>query len=130
VTLMVSLVTPEREIWSGNARRLIAKTLEGDIGILAGHAPVFGVLAAGSLVRILTTDGEEVSAAVSAGFLSVADDRVAVLARHSQLGTEVDVPAVQSELESLLEESGPPGAGEPVGVAYARALLRAAGQSA
>ncbi len=129
MTLLVSLVTPEREIWSGNARRLIAKTLDGDIGILAGHAPVFGVLATGSLVRILAADGDEVSAAVSSGFLSVADDRVAVLAQQAQLGSEVDAQAVQSELESLLAESGPPGAGEPAGVAYARALLRAAGQS-
>jgi F-type H+-transporting ATPase subunit epsilon len=128
VTLMVSLVTPERELWSGNARLVIAKTLDGDIGVLTGHAPVFGVLASGSLVRILDDSDDEVSAAVSAGFLAVADDRVSVLAQQAQLGSEVDVPAVRSELDSLLAESGPPGTEEPAGVGYARALLRAAGQ--
>ena len=60
MTLLVALVTPEREIWSGNAGRVIAKTLEGDIGILTGHAPVLGVLGAGSLVRILDSEGNEV----------------------------------------------------------------------
>ena len=130
MTFSVALVTPEREIWSGNANRLVAKTLDGDIGILTGHAPVFGVLAPGSLVRVLDADGNEVSAAVAAGFLSVADDRVSVLAQQAQLGSEVDVGAVKSELDSLLEEPGPPGAEEAPGVAYARALLRAAGESA
>jgi len=129
VTLSVALVTPEREIWSGTARRLIAKTLDGDIGILTGHAPVFGVLAPGSLVRILDAEGNEARAAVSAGFLSVSDDQVSVLAQQAQLGDEVDVQALESELNSLVGESGPPGDEEQARIAYAQALLRAAGQS-
>ncbi len=132
MTLLVALVTPEREIWSGNAGRVIAKTLDGDIGILAGHAPVLGVLWPGTLVRILDTDGDEVIAAVTGGFFSVADDRVSVLAAQAELGSQVDVQAVRSELDRLLAESGTTpstAAAEPSGVVYARALLRAAGQS-
>jgi len=131
VTLLVALVTPEREIWSGNASRVIAKTLEGDIGILTGHAPVLGVLVAGSLVRILDEDGSETIVAVSGGFLSVADDRVSVLVDQAGIGSEVDVPAVRSELDRLLAEPGAAStaAEEPPGAVYARALLRAAGQS-
>jgi len=130
VTLFVALVTPEREIWSGNASRVIAKTLEGDIGILTGHAPVLGVLVAGSLVRILGAEGEDVTVAVVGGFLSVADDRVSVLTTQAELGGNVDVQAVRSELDRLLAESGSgsTAAAEPPGVEYARALLRAAGQ--
>jgi F-type H+-transporting ATPase subunit epsilon len=130
VTLLVTLVTPEQEIWSGNASRVIAKTLDGDIGILTGHAPVLGVLAAGSLVRILDSDGDNVVAAVTGGFLSVADDRISVLAAQAELGGNVDVHAVRSELDRLLAESGTESSatGEPSGVEYARALLRAAGQ--
>jgi F-type H+-transporting ATPase subunit epsilon len=129
---MVALVTPEREVWSGNASWLIAKTLEGDIGILTGHAPVLGVLAPGSLVRIMGADGNEAAVAVTGGFLSVADDRVSVLAAQAEIGSEVDVQAVRSELERLLAESGgapSTAAAEPPGIGYARALLRAAGQS-
>jgi len=131
VTLLVALVTPEREVWSGSANWVIAKTLEGDIGILTGRAPVLGVLAPASLVRIMDTDGKESAFAVSSGFLSVADDRVSVLAAQAEIGAEVDVQAARSELERLLAESGDapaPSAAEPPGVGYARALLRAAGQ--
>ena len=132
MTLLVAMVTPEREVWSGNADRVIAKTVEGDIGILTGHAPVLGVIAPASLVRIMDTGGNEVTLAVTGGFLAVADDRISVLAAQADIGSEVDVQAVRSELERLLAESGDApsaAAAEPPGVGYARALLRAAGQS-
>ena len=90
MTLHVALVVPDRELWSGEARTVIAKTTEGDIGVLTGHSPVFGILAEGSLVEILT-DETSVKAAVSGGFLSVADDQVSILAAQAQLGEEVDV---------------------------------------
>ena len=54
MTLHVALVVPDRELWSGEADTVIAKTTEGDIGILTGHSPVFGILAEGSLVEILS----------------------------------------------------------------------------
>ncbi len=90
----VALVVPDRELWSGEARTVIAKTTEGDIGVLSGHAPVFGILAEGSLVEILSDDAEPVRAAVSGGFLSVANDKVSILAAHAQLGDEVDACAI------------------------------------
>ena len=64
MTLHVALVIPDRELWSGEARTVIAKTTEGDIGVLTGHSPVFGVLAEGSLVEVLTEESS-VKAAVS-----------------------------------------------------------------
>ena len=84
MTLRVALVVPDRELWSGEARTVIAKTTEGDIGVLSGHSPVFGILAEGSLVEILT-EGTAVRAAVSGGFLSVADDQVSILAERALL---------------------------------------------
>ena len=95
---------PEGEIWAGDAQRVIAKTLDGDIGVLTGHTPVLGILAEGSVVRILPEDGQgaggEMLAAVGGGFLSVADDRVSVLARQAQLGTEVDRAGAQAALDA------------------------------
>jgi F-type H+-transporting ATPase subunit epsilon len=131
VTLLVALVSPEREIWSGNAEMVIAKTLDGDIGILTGHESVLGVLAPGSLVRVIGAESGDVRAAVSGGFLAVADDRVSVLARQAELGSEVDVQAVQAELHRLLAEprtTQGTATEEESDVAYARSLLRAAGQ--
>jgi len=95
--------------------------------VLTGHSPVFGILAEGSLVEIITEDSS-VYAAVSGGFLSVADDRVAVLAEHAVLGREVDKQEVQRELEALLSRSS--GAEEPAEAKYARAQLRAAADQA
>ena len=53
MTLNVRLVVPEGEIWAGAAEEVIAKTLDGDIGLLTGHSPVIGILAPASIVRIL-----------------------------------------------------------------------------
>jgi F-type H+-transporting ATPase subunit epsilon len=134
VTLRVSLVVPDGEVWSGRARMVIAKTTrEGDIGILTGHPPVLGLLAEASLVRILDPEDEggessggRVVAAVSEGFLSVADDRVSVLARQAQLGSQVDTAAAESVISGA--EPPQPGQPEPAEVRYSRALLRAAGE--
>jgi F-type H+-transporting ATPase subunit epsilon len=129
VTLHVALVVPDRELWSGEATIVIAKTTEGDIGVLTGHSPVFGVLAEGSPVEIQGEDGSTVRAAVSGGFLSVANDQVSVLAQQAQLDGEVDADAARRDLDAALSEAGP-GADEPAEAKYARALLRAAGTQA
>ena len=134
MALYVELVAPDREIWSGEARVLVAKTLDGDIGVMTGHAPVIGLLAAGSVVEIIGTgagegSGDRVTAAVTGGFLSVADNRASVLAQQAQLGTEVDVPQVRADLDQELSAAGP-GGEEPAEARYARALLRAAGEQA
>ena len=125
MSLRVALVVPDRELWSGQASTVIVKTTEGDIGVLTGHSPVFGILAEGSIAEIL---GEEstVRAAVSGGFLSVADDQVSILAAQAQLGGEVDVEQARQELAAALAEAMP-GAEDSPEVRYAKARLRAAG---
>ena len=133
MTLQVEVVIADRELWAGEANMVIAKTLEGDIGILTGHPPVLGILAEGSIVRILDPDGPsdgaeagaEVPAAVSGGFLSVADDRISILAVDAQLGSEVDSSAARSALDE-----GASADEESTEVKYARAQLRAAGEQA
>ena len=128
MTVHAALVVPDRELWSGEARIVIAKTTEGDIGVLAGHSPVFGVLTEASVVEILTEDAE-VRVAVSGGFLSVADDRVSILAAQAQLGGEVNVEEARQELATALAEATP-GTEESATVKYVRARLRAAGDQA
>ena len=125
MTLRVALVVPDRELWSGEASIVIAKTMEGDIGVLTGHSPVFGILAEASVVRIQNEDSD-VRAAVSGGFLSVADDQVSILAAQAQLGAEVDIEEARRELATALAEATP-GAEDSPAVRYARARLRAAG---
>jgi F-type H+-transporting ATPase subunit epsilon len=125
MTLQVELVVPDGEVWSGTAQMVIAKTLDGDIGVLTGHAPVLGILVEGSVVRIRPDEGgEEISAAVSSGFFSIADDRVSVLVRQARLSSDIDRAAVQSALDEALGESGQEESAE---VRYYRAQLVAAG---
>jgi F-type H+-transporting ATPase subunit epsilon len=139
VTLQVKLVVPEGEVWTGQADRIVAKTLDGEIGILTGHTPVLGILTPGSVVRIMPAEaaaGGWVQAAVGSGFLSVAADRVSVLARDAILGADVDKASVRAELETAVGEaqSASPGQGssgpsaESARANYLRAQLRAAGE--
>jgi F-type H+-transporting ATPase subunit epsilon len=86
--LDVTVVSADSQIWSGKAKQIIARTLVGEIGILAGHEPVLAILAKGD-VRITTTDGELVTAHADDGFLSVEHDTVTVVARDAELVSKV-----------------------------------------
>jgi F-type H+-transporting ATPase subunit epsilon len=130
VTLRVALVVPDRELWSGTASLVIAKTTEGDIGVLTGHSPVFGILAEGSVAEIVPEEASgqpRVKAAISGGFLSVADDQVSILAALAVLAEDIDIEEARRELAAALAE-GRSGAEDSPAVRYARARLRAAGQ--
>ena len=136
MTLHVELLLPDRSLWSGEAGLVIAKTLDGDIGVQSGHSPVFGILSPGSLVRIREVPGNDdlgdvVRAAVRDGFLSVTADRVSILASSGQLASEIDVATARSELDEATAEAGSGSAAdESPEVRYARARLRAAGEQA
>jgi F-type H+-transporting ATPase subunit epsilon len=120
--LHVEVVSPERQVWAGEAEQVVAKTLEGEIGILPNHVPVLSSLVDGSVVRIKTGDGE-VAAAIGSGFLSVTAERVAVLA---ELGYEVDTAAARQDLDRAAASAGDDPAAA-VAERRARARLRAAG---
>jgi len=82
--LQVTLVSAEEEVWSGEASLVIAKTVEGEIGFMAGHEPVLAILAEGR-VRITRTDGEKVEADAKDGFISVESDTVTIVAGQAAL---------------------------------------------
>lgn len=78
MALTVALVSPAQQVWSGEATFISARTTEGDLGVLPGHAPLFGVLVDGA-VSIKGVDGSVKEFNVSGGFLSVSNDRVSIL---------------------------------------------------
>ncbi|MEO9325523.1 F0F1 ATP synthase subunit epsilon [Nocardioides sp. C4-1] len=96
--LQVELVAADRTVWSGRATMVIARTVEGDVGILRGHAPLLSLLT-DAVVEISAEDGDVVVAAVDGGFLSVAADRVSVLSERAVLAEEIDVDAARAELD-------------------------------
>ncbi len=96
--LQVELVSADRLVWSGEATMVIARTTEGDLGVLPGHAPVLSLLIEG-IVDITTADKETWIAAVDAGFLSVAHNRVSILAEHAEMSHEIDLEKARGDLE-------------------------------
>ncbi|MBO1903004.1 F0F1 ATP synthase subunit epsilon [Leucobacter weissii] len=77
--LNVSVVSAEREIWTGEASQVVAKTVEGEIGILSGHEPMLALLAEGQ-VRVTTSGGEKIAVDAEGGFFSVDHDTVTIVA--------------------------------------------------
>ena len=96
--MSVELVAVERQVWSGHASSVFAETTIGELGILPGHTPLLGELVEGGIVKITTTDGEILTAAVFGGFLSVTDNKVSVLAEAAELADEIDAQAARDAL--------------------------------
>jgi F-type H+-transporting ATPase subunit epsilon len=98
----VFLVTPEREIWSGQATMVIARGTEGEVGVLAGHAPMLIQLAIGPLF-IDPVEGERVAVAIDGGFLHVVshegETRMDVLAEQAELREEIDLDRARRQRE-------------------------------
>ena len=82
--LNVSVVSADHEVWSGEATQVIARTTEGEIGILAGHEPMLAILGAGE-VRVTLPGGDKVVAHAADGFLSVDNNLVMVVASKAEL---------------------------------------------
>ncbi len=104
MALDVHVVTPEREVWAGPATEVVAHGVDGDVGILTGHAPLLVQLAIGPL-QVQEEDGSWLKAVVDGGFLHVSTEegttRVDVLATNAQLEAEIDVDVVKRRLEEL-----------------------------
>jgi F-type H+-transporting ATPase subunit epsilon len=87
----VHLVTPEREVWAGEADFVTARGVDGDLGVLPGHAPLLAALAVGPV--FIDAGGSRTAVAVDGGFLHVAHDddvtRVDILAEHALLSEEL-----------------------------------------
>ncbi len=104
MTLEVHLVTPEREVWVGDVEMLIAHGVDGEVGILGGHAPLLVQLAIGPL-RMQMPDGAWTKAVVDGGFMHVSTEdgatRADVLASQAELESEIDVEAARRRLSEL-----------------------------
>ncbi len=107
--LEVHLVTPEREVWTGEVQELVAAGVDGYVGILGGHAPLLVRLAVGPL-RLQGSDGAWTTAVVDGGFLHVSTEegvtRADVLATAAELASEIDVEAARRRLTELQARTG------------------------
>jgi F-type H+-transporting ATPase subunit epsilon len=120
-SLAVELVSAERRVWSGDAAFILARTTEGELGILPHHAPLLGILIDG-VVTIRVADGSVETAAVHGGFLSVENNRVSILAEVAELGSEIDLDRAREALARAASQ-----AEDEMAEVRARTRLAAAG---
>ncbi|MGP9527706.1 MULTISPECIES: F0F1 ATP synthase subunit epsilon [Micrococcaceae] len=84
--LQVEIVAADHFVWSGAAKLVKARSVDGEIGVLPGHVPMLSVLAAGDL-EIDPVSESRFSVQVDGGFFSVESDRVVIVADNAVLGT-------------------------------------------
>lgn len=122
--LFVEIVSPEREVWAGEGDMVIAKTVEGEIGVQPGHVPVLSLLAHDAVVRVLgARETGEIRAAAHSGFVSVSGEgRVSILAEIAELAEDIDVDRARTALTNATES------GDNIALGRARSRLRATGE--
>lgn len=124
--MQVELVAADRLVWSGEAKMVIARTTEGDVGILPNHAPVLSLMVHG-IVDVTTSDDETWVAAVDAGFLSVANNRISILAEHAEMSHDIDLEKARADFDRCKSEGADDEeARQKAEAAWAEARVRAA----
>jgi F-type H+-transporting ATPase subunit epsilon len=99
--LNVAVVSAERALWAGQAKSIVAKTPEGDIGILPNHEPVLALLVESSALRVEELDGSKLIVAVHGGFFSVAGNEVNVITEVAELAEDIDLERAQAALARI-----------------------------
>jgi len=122
--LQLALVAADRVVWSGEATMIIARTTDGEVGVLKNHAPLLSVLVPGA-VEVHTVEGERWSAVINGGFLSVANNRVSILAEHAEMSHEVDLEKARQDLERA-KQAGAESAKSDEEIRLAEARIRVA----
>ena len=80
----VDVVSPESTVWSGEATIIVARTPEGELGIMADHEPLMGALATGP-VEIESESGERTTIGVHGGFLQVLNNQVTLITDRAEI---------------------------------------------
>ncbi|EMT52318.1 ATP synthase subunit epsilon [Brevibacillus borstelensis AK1] len=107
--MTVEVVTPERVLFSGEASMVIARGVQGDLGILPNHMPMVTPLKIAP-VRIKTEGDKELVMAVSGGFMEVRGDKVTILAETAERPEDIDpsrAKAAKERAEQRLNEKHP-----------------------
>jgi F-type H+-transporting ATPase subunit epsilon len=122
-TMRVEVVSPERALFAGEATEVYARSMDGEIGILAGHQPALLLLDVAPL-KVRADDGREHVFAVHSGFLEFSDNRLTVLADVAEPVGEIDVARAQAARQRAEEALRGDAEDAAVRTALARATLR------
>lgn len=98
--MSVEVVSADRKIWEGTATNVIVRTTEGDIGILPNHEPLLAALVP-CAAEIVTGDGRREIVALDGGFISVAQNKVNLVAQKASLSDEISTDEAETEVAKL-----------------------------
>ena len=102
-TFQVDIVSAQGEIWSGQAARVFATGVAGELGIYPRHTPLITQLKPGP-VRVVDEQGEEQFFFVGGGIIEVQPHIVTVLADTAMRGADLDAAAAQKAKEEAERE--------------------------
>jgi F-type H+-transporting ATPase subunit epsilon len=121
------VVTPERQLLREKVVEVTIPGLDGELGVLPGHAPLITELGIGELHYQPEAGGKPVSLAIVQGFAEVLPDRVTVLAETAERAAEIDLKRAESALERAQKRIAQPDSNidwSRAAVALQRALIR------
>ncbi len=101
--VMCEVVTPERVLYSGNVKMVVAPGIEGEVGVLPLHAPLVAVLGVGEL-RLKLDENKYEYVAVHKGYIQVLEDKVIILANFAEFASEIDVERAKKAKEGAAKE--------------------------
>ncbi|MHB9026590.1 MAG: ATP synthase F1 subunit epsilon [Armatimonadota bacterium] len=132
-TFDVLVVAADRQIYQGPAVSVVVPALDGYLGILRGHAPLYAALKVGVITIQLPDTQTPMEIAVSGGFVEVSAERVLVLADSAELAAEIDIERAlhaKERAEERIRQGGPDTDVDRARIALLRAInrLRAARQ--
>lgn len=96
-TVQVNIVTPDGPVYDSEVTMVVAKTVSGEIGVLAGHIPMVAPLAI-SAVKLNKADGSQEILAVNGGFIEVRPDKISILAPAAEVADSIDVARAKQAL--------------------------------
>ena len=99
MSLHVSIIAPDRNVWDVNAEEVILPSSTGQLGILKGHAPLLTALDIG--VMRVRLDKDWVPIVLMGGFAEVEDDEVTILVNGAEEGSKIDKLEAQKNLEDM-----------------------------
>lgn len=125
MSIQLEIVTPSRQLYSGDVQMITMPGVDGEMGVLGGHAPLLTTLNIGEIALRLA-GGETEYIAVSGGVVEVRPDKVIVLARSAERAEEIDIARAEAAMKSAEEalSSRPQEERRPVEVAFRRSQLR------
>ena len=122
-TFEVEVLTPEGEVFRGEAVQLSTRTVEGEVGILANHVPILAGLRPTRL-RLQLAGGERLEFAQAHGILQMFGNQAEVLVEEAMPIAELDPVALEAQLEGAREKAADEQAGEAARAAAARDVER------